>query len=588
MVRGGRNAVLLAAVVLSLALPLFGNEPAEYQIGDRAKEDIIATAHLTVVNPDATDALKQKEMLRVPVVIRFYTNAVDDAEAQFRQSFMRSHDNFLDALEKTFGMRVVSAEDIASDKFQSLVTSFQRKNKLFPVNAKLAALWGSGDTGENYETPFVGALRQGMAVPIRDIMPADVKVGSTVRLVPTPVSTNALSASLVEQRGVNIARTNTLSLDRARMNLVDSMPEEQHAAAKYTASFLKLNCTIETALTAELRAKHVSGLCVTDDYEPGQVVVHRGQLIDKKAKAALDQLKEKTAAAQVQQLLVSDKVTSAQANERIRWLGGTLAGAVVILVPTIWLLARRKQMVSLVPAMPDDAADWRDRALIAEQRARKAQDAARSGLISQMAFWLSNKFTERLISQQQLLIDAQTKAASEMAELEARLEKIQAPLQDRLAAYERRIAELEKDLAVKGEENRELIKTKIDVVRKQLESKRGIYQLIVNPRTPNAWEVRLKAGVNTFGRSPANDFRIDDPSVSIFHCEIICDETGVTIRDLNSTNGTFVGLNRVQSVLLQPGQSIHLGSVEMTFAGKPAPLPLLAVTQPLAFFPARN
>ena len=39
-----------------------------------------------------------------------------------------------------------------------------------------------------------------------------------------------------------------------------------------------------------------------------------------------------------------------------------------------------------------------------------------------------------------------------MAELEARLEKVQAPLQERLAAYERRIAELEKELAARGEE----------------------------------------------------------------------------------------------------------------------------------------
>jgi hypothetical protein len=67
-----------------------------------------------------------------------------------------------------------------------------------------------------------------------------------------------------------------------------------------------------------------------------------------------------------------------------------------------------------------------------------------------------------------------------MAELEARLEKVQAPLQERLQAYERRIADLEKELTVKGEENRELIKAKIQIIRKQLEIEREKNRLEFN------------------------------------------------------------------------------------------------------------
>jgi len=39
-----------------------------------------------------------------------------------------------------------------------------------------------------------------------------------------------------------------------------------------------------------------------------------------------------------------------------------------------------------------------------------------------------------------------------------------------MRAYELRIVELEKELALKGEENRELTKAKIQVMRKQLEA----------------------------------------------------------------------------------------------------------------------
>jgi septal ring factor EnvC (AmiA/AmiB activator) len=100
--------------------------------------------------------------------------------------------------------------------------------------------------------------------------------------------------------------------------------------------------------------------------------------------------------------------------------------------------------------------------------------------MAHLSQWLSNVLTRRLISQRRLLLDTQSNAASEMAELEARLERVQAPLQVRLAAYEHRIAELEKELAARGEENRELLKAKIEMMRKQLEAERGKNRLEFN------------------------------------------------------------------------------------------------------------
>ena len=60
-----------------------------------------------------------------------------------------------------------------------------------------------------------------------------------------------------------------------------------------------------------------------------------------------------------------------------------------------------------------------------------------------------------------------------MAEMERRLSELHAPLQERLRTYEARIADLENALVAKGEENRELIKAKIDLLRKQLEAARS-------------------------------------------------------------------------------------------------------------------
>ena len=65
-------------------------------------------------------------------------------------------------------------------------------------------------------------------------------------------------------------------------------------------------------------------------------------------------------------------------------------------------------------------------------------------------------------------------------------------------------------------------------------------RIVVNPGTPQAWEIQLKQGTNSLGRAAHNDFPIEDLSVSGSHCQIIVSDEGVKIKDLGSTNGTFV------------------------------------------------
>ncbi|HEY7393762.1 MAG TPA: FHA domain-containing protein, partial [Gemmatimonadaceae bacterium] len=42
------------------------------------------------------------------------------------------------------------------------------------------------------------------------------------------------------------------------------------------------------------------------------------------------------------------------------------------------------------------------------------------------------------------------------------------------------------------------------------------------------------------GRAPTSDIPVIDPTISRRHAEVDCTETGVTVRDLGSSNGTFV------------------------------------------------
>lgn len=63
----------------------------------------------------------------------------------------------------------------------------------------------------------------------------------------------------------------------------------------------------------------------------------------------------------------------------------------------------------------------------------------------------------------------------------------------------------------------------------------------------------------TFGRAPDNDAVISDDYVSSHHAEIlVTDLNEYLVRDLNSTNGTFVNDRRVTSALLFPGDRLRL------------------------------
>jgi pSer/pThr/pTyr-binding forkhead associated (FHA) protein len=76
---------------------------------------------------------------------------------------------------------------------------------------------------------------------------------------------------------------------------------------------------------------------------------------------------------------------------------------------------------------------------------------------------------------------------------------------------------------------------------------------------------RLMPGaIKTIGRSTTADFIVDAGMVSRFHCRLTATSDGrVEVRDLESTNGTFVNDKRVQQIVVSPGDRVRVGRVEM-------------------------
>lgn len=100
------------------------------------------------------------------------------------------------------------------------------------------------------------------------------------------------------------------------------------------------------------------------------------------------------------------------------------------------------------------------------------------------------------------------------------------------------------------------------------------HRLLINPGTPQAWEIQLKPGRNRIGRGEDNDFVINHQSISTHHCEVTVTDTAVVLKDLGSTNGSFVERVPVTEFQIQHGQHVQFGAIAMVYesAGLP-PLP---------------
>ena len=72
----------------------------------------------------------------------------------------------------------------------------------------------------------------------------------------------------------------------------------------------------------------------------------------------------------------------------------------------------------------------------------------------------------------------------------------------------------------------------------------------------------LKAERSTVGRLEDNNFQIPAPSVSSHHCEILLKGNDVVVKDLDSTNGTFINGEQISELGLQVGQTVRFGSIE--------------------------
>ena len=471
------GAALVAAFVL--AQPPARAAMPDYKLGDVAREDVITPVQLLVVNPEATDALKQKVSQQVPLIVRHTPQSVGEAEADLRDTIAKARTNFMASLEGLLPVRATGESEVDSPAIAKAIQELARVSpKDLPV-ARLAPLWLKAQSDTPLLESLLQPVREVMALPIVESNQAGTPLpsGQFLRLIRIKNPSDVPTVQELETAG---PAPKIITVFRARRLVETSFPSGQEDLGRFAASFVRANAFPDSGLTELLRAKRLDGVTVNDTYEAAQVIVRQGQVIDRKALSALTAMREKSLIGTLQTKLEQEQSVAGQITKQTKWIVaglGIMCGALILI---LWRLRTRpsSELVLANPALggadplalPGGAGEdaWRTRAITAEGKAERAQEAIRTGALG----WMREKIFQTLFRQRTELLTAQQKAGAEMRELEQRLEQLHTPLQERITAYEKRIEELEKDLAAKGEENRELIGARISVVKQRLTAER--------------------------------------------------------------------------------------------------------------------
>src|SRR5262245_59079526 len=253
-----RLAPVLFASLLSL-VSLTRGAVADFKLGDVAETDVVTPVPLLVINPEATEVLKQKASQEVRFVVRHAPQVVKEAEADLREQIAAARRNFMLHLQQA---------DFESAGFTRVIREVARSSpKDLPFD-KLAPLWTRGQT----EEPVLESLLQ----PIREVMATAIVNNKTdtplptnqpVRLVTVTNLNDAPSMRELEAQGQVVPSGKVLSLWRAKRLVETSFPAGQEALGRFASTFVRINAAPDNASTEILRGKRMEGLTVNDSYD---------------------------------------------------------------------------------------------------------------------------------------------------------------------------------------------------------------------------------------------------------------------------------------------------------------------------------
>jgi hypothetical protein len=488
---------------LGLCPLLAAKELNAYHVGEAADRDIVTPVALDVADAAATAELRAAKARQHPAVFRSFPGATNLMRRDFQAAFDRGHALFMAELTNEFPVLPVDEMKIASSEFGRLVTAFGVENKDFPIPDELAAEWARGKDGLVIETKILAVLGWSAGRLVQpDTLPEGMTVGDLVRLVPVTEPDQKLAYEDV-QAGPLVATTNLVTLTNVRALFRREFSGSQQLFGRALAAFIQPNCLPDAPFTELTRGTSVYQVVVSDHLDAGETIVRKGDVIDVKAKAALvaldNALKAGTANAPVPAApsVTSPSVTSPAVGLPAAGSPHPQSGAAVLKTslsptnkPAAAAVAAPTGFLQLAPItilvgllVSATLAGIRK---FLQRRKQKAAGAlavvsppgtmavdAKGDLAPQVAQVVREAVQQELAAQRRELLLTQQAATEEISALVRRLDQVQMPLQERVKTYEDRIRALETELAQRTEENRELLKLKIELIGRQMQAEQA-------------------------------------------------------------------------------------------------------------------
>lgn len=493
---------LTGAFLLTLTPWAADLKVSAHTLGAIAGEDVVTPVELKVIDRERTQALRSLEAQRIQPFYRFIRTAAPRAVEDMKLALAKRRAEFIEELQVHYGHPVpLRTSELAEARFSTFVRNYNRARPDFQINPSLAELWALADSGDAFTETLLDELRHGTGGYVTEDGARDSGTQSrAVRIVSATSLNESLGLAAAEQESVSLPTASLPTLEQARADLVRNSRLEDKAMASFVAGFLRPNCFPDADLTREAQANRTNAINVVEVYPAGSYILRKGERVSARALLGLGELQSHLAAGRQGELTAASARSPSDARPASlpraatdgskrrdgRFVGWGLAGGVLLLAIGAWVYAARVrrtrktsrgtsalELVRGTAELPLEAEAWRTRALEAEARAEKATALMKARLMPHLARWMIGELTQRLLFQRTQILTLQQRAEKEVLDLAERLEHIHAPLEDRLRAYECRIADLEAQLAAKGQENLELIKARIETTRKQMEGERG-------------------------------------------------------------------------------------------------------------------
>ena len=506
-IRGGAARWPLILLLSGMGVSVLGaKDLTAYRVGDVVNEDIVTPVALNVIDPVATAALKSSESLKTPAIFLSCPGVTNVLAAQFQAAFENTRSNFISAIQGTFHETVLDHATVMSPDFGYLVTAFNIDNKKFPIPTYLAMDWAYGKDGSIEKNKWLGSLLELMRNSIRsDDLPVDFNVGEILRLVPVSDPDEKLTLSDTETRGRMVSGSSLVPVSQVRTQFRREFTSyDEQLLARALSAWLQPDCFPAVALTQSARAAAVRRLIVAEYYAAGQVIAPKGSVVDQKIKAALAELQVRPAVipttviaaapaaelpepqvamavdhpapkaqiqtpAPIQPVAMPNPLEKSSAKNSLNgnWLMVGAAFAAVIVLITLWRFLPKRSRGSSALSVVEDT-EFKNTPLLQTE------------LAPQLVQIVRQAFVQELAGQRRDLLLAQQAAAAEVIRLVHRMDELQVAMQERLRAYESQIQTLEGELTARTEENRQLIRLKIQMIRHQVDAESGVKRVEFN------------------------------------------------------------------------------------------------------------